>query len=79
MNFSDGYIVKPSVKKIRRTYNNGLWLQIKSSERYKQIHAKVNRLQIDNQIYDCVFPVIFSPIPPPKSVANTGDENTGSG
>ncbi len=24
---------------------------------------------MDNQIYDCVFPVIFFPVPPPKSVA----------
>lgn len=54
---------------IRRTYNSGLWLQIKSSEHYKQIHAKIHRLQIDNQIYDCVFPIIFFPVPPPKSVA----------
>jgi hypothetical protein len=29
----------------------------------------VNRLQIDDQMYDCVFPVVLAPVPPPKSVA----------
>lgn len=59
---------------MRRTYNSGLWIQVRSSERYKQIHAKVHRLQMDNQIYDCVFPVIFVPVPPPKSVAASSDD-----
>lgn len=62
-------IIRPSNLKLRRTSCSGLWFQIKSSEHYKQIHAKIHRLQVDNQIYDCIFPVIFFPVPPPKSVA----------
>lgn len=77
MNFSKGRIIRPSNVKLRRIYNSGLWLQVKSSEHYKQIHSKVHRLQIDNQIYDCLFPVIFFPVPPPKSVVV--DEDNGYG
>lgn len=60
---------KPSKKKIRRTFMTGLWVQMKSSPNQLQLHAKVNRLQIDNQMYDCLFPVVLAPVPPPKSVA----------
>jgi vacuolar protein sorting-associated protein 13A/C len=42
---------------------------MKTSPHQLQLHAKVNRQQIDNQMYDCVFPVVLAPVPPPKSVA----------
>lgn len=60
---------KPHKRKIHRTFETGLWLQMKSSPSQLQIHAKVNRLQIDNQMYDCLFPVVLAPVPLPKSVA----------
>lgn len=64
-------LLKPSRKMIRRTFLMGLWLQMKNSATQLQLHAKINRLQIDNQIYDCLFPVVLAPVPPPKSVAVT--------
>jgi vacuolar protein sorting-associated protein 13A/C len=62
-------MLQPSNRQIRRTVQTGLWLQMKTSPQQLQIHAKVNRLQIDDQMYDCVFPVVLAPVPPPKSVA----------
>ncbi|KAL1509353.1 hypothetical protein ABEB36_004107 [Hypothenemus hampei] len=60
---------KPRKRKIRRTFQTGVWLNMKSSPSQMQLHAKINRVQIDNQMYDCIFPVVLAPVPPPKSVA----------
>ena len=62
-------MLRPSKRHLRRTFQTGLWLQMKTSPHQLQLHAKVNRLQIDDQMYDCVFPVVLAPVPPPKSVA----------
>lgn len=69
IDFNTLLMYKPNKRKLKRTFQTGLWLQMKSSPSQTQLHAKVNRLQIDNQMYDCIFPVILAPIPPPKSVA----------
>lgn len=69
VDFNLGLMFKPHKRKIRRTYQTGLWLQMKSSPTQFQLHAKINRLQIDNQMYDSVFPIVLAPVPPPKSVA----------
>ena len=39
------------------------------SDHQWQVHAKVNRVQVDNQLPQCLFPVVMSPVPPPRSVA----------
>lgn len=70
VDFDTLLMYKPHKRKLRRTFQTGLWLQMKNSPSQMQLHAKVNRLQIDNQIYDCIFPVVLAPIPPPKSVAS---------
>ncbi|KAH1006005.1 hypothetical protein HUJ04_006891 [Dendroctonus ponderosae] len=62
-------IYKPKKRKIRRTFQTGVWLNMKTSPSQMQLHAKINRVQIDNQMYDCIFPVVLAPVPPPKSVA----------
>lgn len=73
VDFEAEMMLKPNKKRIRRTFMTGLWLQMKSSPTQLQLHAKINRLQIDNQMYDCLFPVVLAPVPPPKSVAlNSG-------
>lgn len=54
---------------VRRTFYPGLWMLIKTSPYQMQFHAKINRIQIDNQLVDCIFPVVLAPVPPPKSVA----------
>ncbi|XP_053986716.1 intermembrane lipid transfer protein Vps13 isoform X2 [Hylaeus volcanicus] len=62
---------KPHHRFLRRTFQTGLWLQYRTSAHQVQLHAKINRLQIDNQLSDCVFPVILAPVPPPKSVTQS--------
>jgi vacuolar protein sorting-associated protein 13A/C len=41
---------------------------VRTSAHQRQIHAKVHRIQIDNQLRACLFPVIMAPVKPPKSV-----------
>lgn len=72
IDFRSGKMYKPQKRKIRRTFLTGLWFQLKTSPTQMQVHAKINRLQIDNQLYDCFFPVVLAPVPLPKSVASDG-------
>lgn len=69
VDFENNIMLKPHKRFIRRTFEVGLWMQMMSSSHLMQVHAKINRIQIDNQIFDCLFPVVLAPVPPPKSVA----------
>lgn len=60
-----------SQRRIRRMFYPGFWMDMKTSPFQLQLHAKINRIQIDNQLPDSFFPIILAPIPPPKSVAAT--------
>lgn len=60
-----------SKREIKRTCLPGVWLSLNTSPHQTQIHLKINRIQMDNQLYDCVFPVVLAPIPPPKTLART--------
>lgn len=74
-NFHEMKIIKgPKIKDIRRSFYPGFWFQQKKSPFQTQTHAKINRIQIDNQTHDPIFPVIFSPVSPPKSIAISGSE-----
>ncbi|XP_047359321.1 vacuolar protein sorting-associated protein 13 isoform X2 [Vespa velutina] len=64
-------MLKPHRRYMRRSFQTGLWLQYKTSTHQVQLHAKINRLQIDNQLLDCVFPVILAPVPLPKSITQS--------
>ncbi|KAG8191289.1 hypothetical protein JTE90_003297 [Oedothorax gibbosus] len=69
VDFEKMTMTKPLVRSLRRTCVYGLWCQLKTAPHQMQLHAKINRLQIDNQLMDCVFPVVLAPVAPPKSVA----------
>ncbi|CAG5075993.1 Similar to Vps13: Vacuolar protein sorting-associated protein 13 (Drosophila melanogaster) [Cotesia congregata] len=71
VDFQNMEMLRPHRRYMRRTFQTGLWIQYRSSAHQVQLHAKINRLQIDNQLAECVFPVILAPVPPPKSVANS--------
>lgn len=71
IDFDEMVLLKSSPRNIRRTFYPGLWIQMKSSPYQLQLHAKINRIQIDNQLSDCIFPVVLAPVAPPKSVAAT--------
>jgi len=62
-------IMQPYRRYMRRTFQTGLWLQYRTSAHQVQLHAKINKLQIDNQLSECMFPVILAPISPPKTIA----------
>ncbi|XP_018308960.1 vacuolar protein sorting-associated protein 13A isoform X2 [Mycetomoellerius zeteki] len=64
-------MLRPHRRYMRRTFQTGLWLQYRTSAHQVQLHAKINKLQIDNQLSECVFPVILAPVPPPKSVTQS--------
>ncbi|GAB1605843.1 Hypothetical predicted protein [Argonauta hians] len=69
VDFKEMMMLKPNKRPIRRNFQDGIWLQYKTSPHQLQLHAKINRLQLDNQISGAVFPTVLAPIPPPKSVA----------
>ena len=68
VNYADCRMSAPYEGKIRRQFQKGLWLQVRTSDHQWQIHAKINRVQIDNQLPYCMFPVIMAPVPQPRSV-----------
>ncbi|KAK8381851.1 hypothetical protein O3P69_015099 [Scylla paramamosain] len=61
-------VSKPFKRKIRRTFQPGVWLQFSQSTHQRRIHLKVNNLQVDNQACDVMFPVVLARVPTPRSV-----------
>ena len=68
VNYLDERMETPHRGKIRRQFQKGLWLQMRTSQHQRQIHLKINHVQLDNQLNECLYPVIAAPVPPPKSV-----------
>ena len=58
----------PYKGKLRRQFQKGLWLQMRTSKHQTQFHLKINHVQLDNQLGECLYPVIAAPVPPPKTV-----------
>ncbi|XP_058806498.1 intermembrane lipid transfer protein Vps13 isoform X2 [Phymastichus coffea] len=71
VDFLNLMMLRPHKRYLRRTFQTGLWFQYRTSAHQVQLHAKINKLQIDNQLPDCIFPVILAPVPPPKSVSQS--------
>uniref|UniRef100_A0A2C9M6D8 Hexosyltransferase n=1 Tax=Biomphalaria glabrata TaxID=6526 RepID=A0A2C9M6D8_BIOGL len=69
VDFDKMILVKPRQAELRRSFADGIWVQMRQSPHSTQLHAKINRLQFDNQLRHAVFPTILSPLPPPRSVA----------
>ena len=70
-------LLQPNRRHLRRSFQSGVWLQLRSSPHQRQLHAKLNRLQLDNQLRDSVFPVVLAPVPPPKSIAADSGQSWG--
>ena len=70
-------LLQPNRRYLRRSFQSGVWLQLRSSAHQQQLHAKLNRLQLDNQLRDSVFPVVLAPVPPPKSIAADSGQSWG--
>ncbi|EFP12519.1 hypothetical protein CRE_29770 [Caenorhabditis remanei] len=54
--------------KIRRIFEQGLWASYGKSAQRTRLHAKINHIQVDNQLDACIFSRVLSVVPPPKSV-----------
>ncbi|CAK1541918.1 unnamed protein product [Leptosia nina] len=54
-------MTKPFFSELRRTYKPGVWLQLRRSETYTYCHMKLQKLQIDNQLHEAVFPSVLYP------------------
>ncbi|KAK3093140.1 hypothetical protein FSP39_011676 [Pinctada imbricata] len=70
VSFGEMRMMKPNKRAIRRSFQDGVWIQYKTSAHQLQLHAKINRLQLDSQQSGSVFTTVLAPMPLPKSVAS---------
>ncbi|KAM5242082.1 intermembrane lipid transfer protein VPS13C isoform 2-T2 [Hipposideros larvatus] len=54
---------------IKRDFLSGIQIEFKQSPHQRSLRARLYWLQIDNQLPGPLFPVIFHPVAPPKSIA----------
>uniref|UniRef100_A0A8D2LL52 Vacuolar protein sorting 13 homolog C n=1 Tax=Varanus komodoensis TaxID=61221 RepID=A0A8D2LL52_VARKO len=54
---------------IRRDFLSGIDVEFKQSAHQQSLRAKLCWLQVDNQLPGSVFPIVFHPVAPPKSIA----------
>ncbi|XP_061856365.1 intermembrane lipid transfer protein VPS13C isoform X2 [Colius striatus] len=54
---------------IRRNFLSGIQVEFKQSPHQRSLRAQLYWLQIDNQLPGSMFPVVFHPVAPPKSIA----------
>ncbi|XP_053451789.1 intermembrane lipid transfer protein VPS13C isoform X1 [Nycticebus coucang] len=54
---------------IKRDFLSGIQIEFKQSPHQRSLRARLYWLQIDNQLPGAMFPVVFHPVAPPKSIA----------
>ncbi|XP_040456276.1 vacuolar protein sorting-associated protein 13C isoform X2 [Falco naumanni] len=54
---------------IRRNFLSGIQVEFKQSPHQRSLRAQLYWLQVDNQLLGSMFPVVFHPVAPPKSIA----------
>ncbi|XP_009427537.4 intermembrane lipid transfer protein VPS13C isoform X5 [Pan troglodytes] len=54
---------------IKRDFLSGIQIEFKQSSHQRSLRARLYWLQVDNQLPGAVFPVVFHPVAPPKSIA----------
>ncbi|MGH0117440.1 UNVERIFIED_CONTAM: hypothetical protein FKN15_034627 [Acipenser sinensis] len=59
----------PFACNIRRNFLSGIQAEFKQSPHQRSLRAQVHWLQVDNQLPGAIFPIVFHPVPPPKSIA----------
>ena len=58
---------KSTTKTVCRSYGSGFEFEYKNFRDRRPTQVRLNKLQIDNQLEDCVFPVVFAPVPPRRT------------
>ncbi|XP_007956453.1 vacuolar protein sorting-associated protein 13C [Orycteropus afer afer] len=54
---------------IKRDFLSGIQIELKQSPHQRSLRARLYWLQVDNQLPGTMFPVVFHPVAPPKSIA----------
>nr|XP_045011553.1 vacuolar protein sorting-associated protein 13A isoform X2 [Jaculus jaculus] len=65
---NDMKILQPHVIAVRRNYLPALKVEYNTSAHQFSVRIQIYRIQIQNQIHGAVFPFVFYPIKPPKSI-----------
>ncbi|XP_015257486.1 PREDICTED: vacuolar protein sorting-associated protein 13C, partial [Cyprinodon variegatus] len=60
---------QPQSCPVRRNFLSGIQVEFKQSLHQRSLRAQLHWLQVDNQLPGAVFPIVFHPVPPPKSIA----------
>ncbi|KAK2501172.1 hypothetical protein MC885_017742 [Smutsia gigantea] len=61
-------ILQPHIIAIRRNYLPALKVEYSTSAHQSSFRIQIYRIQIQNQIHGAIFPFVFYPVKPPKSV-----------
>uniref|UniRef100_A0A2K5EP98 Vacuolar protein sorting 13 homolog A n=1 Tax=Aotus nancymaae TaxID=37293 RepID=A0A2K5EP98_AOTNA len=61
-------ILQPHAIALRRNYLPALKMEYNTSAHQSSFRVQIYRIQIQNQIHGAVFPFVFYPVKPPKSV-----------
>ncbi|CAI9549566.1 unnamed protein product [Staurois parvus] len=69
VSFSTMDMCLPSKCKIRRSFRSGIHIEFKQSPHQRSLRAQLYWLQVDNQLPGSMFPAVFHPVAPPKSIA----------
>ncbi|KAF6721023.1 Vacuolar protein sorting-associated protein 13C [Oryzias melastigma] len=75
VNFSRSSMMmrKPYSCPIRRTFQPGIYMELKQSLHQRSLRAQLYWLQVDNQLPGAIFPIVFHPVPPPKSLVQDSE------
>ncbi|KAJ8413943.1 hypothetical protein AAFF_G00065410 [Aldrovandia affinis] len=65
---ADMRVLHPYDSPLRRNFLPAVKVEYKVSARQKAYRIQINRIQIQNQLSGAIFPYVFYPIKPPKSV-----------
>ncbi|XP_030622854.1 intermembrane lipid transfer protein VPS13A [Chanos chanos] len=68
-NGADMKVLQPHEAPLRRHFLPALKVEYSVSTRQRSYRVQINRIQIQNQLPGAIFPFVFYPIKPPKSVS----------
>ncbi|CAB1424168.1 unnamed protein product [Pleuronectes platessa] len=60
---------QPISCQVRRNFLSGIQVEYKQSLHQRSLRAQLHWLQVDNQLPGAIFPIVFHPVSPPKSIA----------
>ncbi|XP_039469572.1 vacuolar protein sorting-associated protein 13C isoform X4 [Oreochromis aureus] len=60
---------QPISCQVRRNFLSGIQVEFKQSVHQRSLRAQLHWLQVDNQLPGAIFPIVFNPVLPPKSIA----------